>query len=59
MRWVGHAGVEWVMQGLGGSYRSRVGWVMQHLKYDSPQNQYLTPQNHFWKGYKILILNIK
>ena len=49
MRWVGHAGVEWVMQGLGGSYRGRVGWVMQqkNLKNHSPQNQYLTPQNHF------------
>ena len=26
---VGHAGVGCVMQGCGGSYKGRVGWVMQ------------------------------
>ena len=41
------------MQGWSGSYRGRVGWVMQqnNLKNDSPQNQDFTSLKSFWKGY--------
>ena len=69
---MGHTGVGlcevgWVMLGWGGSlerwggsYRGRLGWVIQqsNLKDDSPQHQDLTSPKSFLKGVKIQILNI-